>query len=70
MPLPYMPSGNDRPHGKADTRPAENHCRGGFYIRPRAFAAAQGCPGGMNPAPTNKFYASHLPVGRVVFHGL
>ena len=49
MPLPYMPSGNDRPHGKAGCPPG--------------VAARQGCPGGMNPAPTSKFDASHLPVG-------
>ena len=38
--------------------------RGGIYPLPRALAAARGCPGGMNPAPTSKFHVANQPVGR------
>ena len=54
MPLPYMPSGNDRPNGIAAATRANV---GRDALIPPHPAAAQGSAGGTNPAPTNKFYA-------------
>ena len=121
MPLPYMPSGNDRPNGIAtaaranvgrdalippgpaaagmfpvlnfngaagvNARPTDpgkhggqpgnatpaaiaNPCRGRCSHRPGVFAAARGSAGGINPAPTGKFFVSGKPGGRNVCPGL
>ena len=44
MPLPYTPSGNDRPHGKAGCPPGGKPIVGADSISAR-FAAPRGCPG-------------------------
>ena len=44
MPLPYMRSGNDRPHGKAGCPPGGKPIVGADSISAR-FAAPRGCPG-------------------------
>ena len=58
MPLPYMPSGNDRPNGIAAATRANV---GRDALIPPHPAAGQGSAGGINPAPTGKFCVSGKP---------
>ena len=45
MPLPYMPSGNDRPHGKAGCPPGGKPIVGADSISARGVCGAAGLPG-------------------------
>ena len=45
MPLPYMPSGNDRPHGKAGYPPGGKPIVGADSISARGVRGAAGLPG-------------------------
>ena len=47
MPLPYMPSGNDRPHGKAGCPPGGKPIVGADSISARGVRGAAGLPGTM-----------------------
>ena len=67
MPLPYMPSGNDRPNGIAT---ADRANVGRDALIPPHPAAARGSAGGINPAPTGKFCVSDKPSGWDVCPGL
>ena len=58
MPLPYMPSGHDRPNGIAAAARANV---GRDALIPPHPAAARGSAGGMNPAPTGIFFVSGKP---------
>ena len=67
MPLPYTPSGDDRPNGFAASARANV---GRDALIPPHPAAAQGSAGGINPAPTGKFCVSGKPGSRNVCPGL
>ncbi len=54
MPLPYMPSGNDRPHGKAGCPPGGKPIVGADSISAR-FAVRRGCPGRCKHRPLQGF---------------
>ena len=56
--------------GNATPAAIANPCRGRCSHRPGVFAAAQGSAGGINPAPTGKFFVSGKPGGRDVCPGL
>ena len=63
MPLPYTPSGNDRPHGKAGYPPGGKPIVGADSISAR-FAAPRGCPGRCEHRPLQGVAASpgsHFP---------
>ena len=67
MPLPYTPSGDDRPNGIAASARANV---GRDALVPPGPAAGQGSAGGINPAPTGKFCVPGKPGGRDVCPGL
>ena len=58
MPLPYIPSGHDRPNGLA--APARANVGRDALIPPHP-AVALGSAGGINPAPTGKFCVPGKP---------
>ena len=66
MPLPYMPSGNDRPHGKAGCPPGGKPIVGADSISARGVCGAAGLPGTMRASsPTGVCYIAGFAVSRL-----
>ena len=66
MPLPYMPSGNDRPHGKAGCPPGGKPIVGTDSISARGVRGAAGLPGTMRASsPTGVCYNTKVVVSRL-----
>ena len=66
MPLPYMPSGNDRPHGKAGCPPGGKPIVGADSISARGVCGAAGLPGTMQASsPTGVCYNAEVAVSRL-----
>ena len=66
MPLPYMPSGNDRPHGKAGYPPGGKPIVGADSISARGVCGAAGLPGTMRASsPTGVCYNAEVAVSRL-----
>ena len=58
MPLPYMPSGNDRPHGKAGCPPGGKPIVGADSISARGVRGGAGFPGRCKHRPLHGFVIS------------
>ena len=66
MPLPYTPSGNDRPHGKAGCPPGGKPIVGADSISARGVCGAAGLPGTMRASsPTGVCYNAEVVVSRL-----
>ena len=66
MPLPYIPSGNDRPHGKAGCPPGGKPIVGADSISARGACGAAGLPGTMQASsPTGVCYNTEVVVSRL-----
>ena len=66
IPLPYMPSGNDRPHGKAGCPPGGKPIVGADSISARGVRGAVGLPGTMRASsPTGVCYIAEVVVSRL-----
>ena len=66
MPLPYTPSGNDRPHGKAGCPPGGKPIVGADSISARGVCGAAGLPGTMQASsPTGVCYNAEVVVSRL-----
>ena len=66
MPLPYMRSGNDRPHGKAGCPPGGKPIVGADSISARGVRGAAGLPGTMRASsPTGVCYNTEVVVSRL-----
>ena len=66
MPLPYMRSGNDRPHGKAGCPPGGKPIVGADSISARGVCGAAGLPGTMQASsPTGVCYNTEVVFSRL-----